>query len=71
MTTLTRDAILAMRDTEDQVLAKFDANYFLGRQDIVIRTMPTRAEYGTTDNNSRIVLSIHVEVDVRVIITTQ
>lgn len=65
-----REALQAMRATEDAVLAIIDAHYFLGRDDIVIRTMPQRAEYGFTDNNARIVLTIHLSVDTRVIIGT-
>lgn len=64
------DALKAMRNTEDDVLGLLDNNFFLGRRDLVIRTMPTKSTYGYTDNNARVVLTIHVSVDTIVNITT-
>lgn len=64
------DALEAMRNTEDVVLALFDGNYFLGRTDVVVRTMPTLSTYGYTDGGGRVVLTIHVSVDTTVNITT-
>lgn len=62
------DALTAMRAVEDAVLAIFDNNNSLKRQDVVIRTMPTAVTWGTTDNGGRIVLNINMQVDARVLI---
>lgn len=64
------DALAAMRATEDAVIAAFDAKFFLNRPDLVIRSMPTRASYGLTDQNSRVVLSMSMAVDTAATITT-
>lgn len=65
------EALSTMRAVEDAVLDLIDANYFLGRQDIVIRTMPLRSEIGlNSDNGARVVLTIDVRVDTRITITT-
>lgn len=63
------DALGAMRTTEDAVLAIFDSNNDIDNPALVIRTMPTLSEYGTTDGGSRIVLTIQVKVETRVSIT--
>lgn len=57
------DALSAMRTAEDDLIALFDANWELGLPGQVIRTMPTNAEYGFTDNGSRVVLTMHLQVD--------
>lgn len=56
------DALSAMRATEDAVYAIFDSDNNLGNSSVV-RTMPTKADYGYGDNGSRVVLSISLRVD--------
>lgn len=63
------EALQSMRATEDQVLSVIDANYFLGRQDLVIRTLPIRSQYGATDGGTRVVLTITIAVDTAANIT--
>lgn len=63
------DALAAMRDVEQAVMDVIDANYFLGRQDIVIRTMPVGAVWGLTDDGSRVVVTITLRVDTQATIT--
>lgn len=64
-------ALSAMRAVEDAVMTLIDGNYFLGRQDVVIRTMPVRSNLGVnTDNGARVVLTIELRVDTRITITT-
>lgn len=62
-------ALAAMRATEDSVIGLFDANFFLGRDDVVVRTMPVSATYGLTDGGSRVILTIVMRVDTRITIT--
>ena len=62
-------ALQAMRKVEDNTIAAIDANYFLGLSGQVIRTFPTKGIWGTTDNNSRIILDITILVDTLVNIT--
>jgi hypothetical protein len=62
------EALSAMRATEDAVLAIFDHKNGLNCSSVV-RTMPTKAEYGYTDNNARVVLTIHFSIDTMVDIT--
>jgi len=65
------EALNTMRTTEDAIMTLLDANFFLGRQDIVIRTMPYRSEIGVnSDNGARVVLTIDVRVDTRITINT-
>lgn len=62
------DALRAMRQTEDLVLALFDAQNALGIS-FVVRSMPTEASYGTTDGGARIVWTMDLSVDTAVNIT--
>lgn len=62
------DALLSMRNTEDAVLAIFDAQNALAVPS-VIRTMPVRSEYGVIEGGGRVVLTIHLYADTRVLIT--
>ena len=62
-------ALQSMRKVEDAVMATIDANYLLGLSGQVVRSFPTQAIWGTTDNNSRIILSITIKVDTMVNIT--
>lgn len=64
-----REAMLSMRNTVDQVLAMIDSNFFLGRQDIVVRTMPSSGQYNYIEGNTRIMMTLDLLVDVRTIIT--
>lgn len=65
------EALQAMRATEDAVMTIIDANYFLGRQDIVVRLMPINSNIGVnTDNGARVVLTIGIRADVTVAITS-
>jgi hypothetical protein len=59
------DALKTMRNTEDTIVAYFDANNsFQGQGLGVIRSLPTNTKYGYTDNNSRVVLEIMVQFQV-------
>lgn len=62
------NALKAMRQIEDNMVGAIDANYFLRRQDIVIRSFPTLGIWGLTDNNSRIILDLTIKVDTAVTI---
>ena len=65
---LQADALKAMRDTEDQVLSLFDNQNALGTS-FVIRTFPSNAKYGLTDNNARVVYTLELRVDTMVNVT--
>jgi hypothetical protein len=60
------NALQAMRKVEDNVVAAIDANYYLGLNGQVIRSFPTKAIWGTTDSNSRIILDFTILVDTMV-----
>lgn len=57
------NALQAMRKVEDNVIAAIDNNYYLGLSGQVVRSFPTKGIWGLTDNNSRIVLDLNIQVD--------
>ena len=64
-------AMSAMRDVEDQLLALLDNNNLLAQPAIVIRTMPVAATYGFTDGNSRMIYTMKIRVETTANITMQ
>jgi len=60
-------ALQVMRKTEDDIVSMIDTDSRLGGAGLgVIWTKPTRATYGYTDGNSRVVLEISVQFQVAV-----
>ena len=62
------EALLAMQNVEDTVLAAFDANADLSTSGVII-TRPIQVEWGYADNGSRVVLDIILDVLTTVNIT--